>query len=155
TVREPRELGEVRAHIARAERAVEADAEWLRVRNRHPEGVDRLSGQGATALVGDGDGDHQRQPDILFLALGPTPARRRARTAVLAYIQDRTSLTTFLIELFDRDDRGLGVERVEDRLEQQHIAAAVDEAANLLLERVLHLVERRSAERRIVHFRRN
>ena len=37
---------------------------------------------------------------------------------------------------------GLGVERVDDRLEQQQVAAAVDQAAHLLLERVAQLVER-------------
>jgi hypothetical protein len=31
--------------------------------------------------------------------------------------------STFIVELLDRDDRRLGVERVDDRLDQQQIAA--------------------------------
>ena len=45
---------------------------------------------------------------------------------------------------------GLGVQRVDDRLEQQQVAAAVDQAAHLLLVGLAQLVERHVAERRIV-----
>src|SRR5439155_2135574 len=48
-----RELREVRAHVARAEGAVEADAERPRVRHRDPEGVNRLPRQRPAAAVGD------------------------------------------------------------------------------------------------------
>ena len=43
--RDARELGEVRPHLAGAERAVDADGERLRVHHRDPERVDRLPGQ--------------------------------------------------------------------------------------------------------------
>ena len=39
-----------------------------------------------------------------------------------------------LEHVLDRDDAGLGVQRVEDRLEQQQVDAAVDQAAHLLLD---------------------
>ena len=107
-----RELRQVRAHVARAERAVDADAERLRVPDRDVERVERLARQRAAAAVGDRDRDHQRQPDALLLE-----------------------------HVLDRDDRRLGVERVEDGLEQEHVGAAVDEAAHLLL------VTRRAARR--------
>ena len=84
-------------------------------------GVDRLAGQRAAAAIGDRDRDHQRQPDALLLE-----------------------------DLLDGDDAGLGVERVEDRLEQQQIAAAVDQAADLLFVGVAQLVERDRAEGRVV-----
>ena len=35
-------------------------------------------------------------------------------------------------DLLDREDRRLGVERVEDRLDQDDVGAAVDQAAQLL-----------------------
>src|SRR5439155_7210761 len=98
-----RELREVRAHVARAEGAVEADAERPRVRHRDPEGVNRLPRQRPAAAVGDRRRDHERQPHALFLE-----------------------------DLFDRDDARLGVQRVDDRLEQEQVAPAVDEAACLL-----------------------
>ena len=50
---QPRQLGEIRAHVARAERAVDADAERLRVANRHVERVERLARQRAPAAIGD------------------------------------------------------------------------------------------------------
>ena len=52
-VGDPRELGHVRTHVARAEGTVDADTERLRVRDRHPEGVDRLARQRASAAIGD------------------------------------------------------------------------------------------------------
>jgi hypothetical protein len=61
------------------------------VRDRHPEGVDRLAGQCGRA-IGDGDGNHDRQP----------PAE-------------------FLEHFLERDDARLDVERVDDRFEQQQI----------------------------------
>ena len=49
-----------------------------------------------------------------------------------------------------RGDRRLGVERVEDRLEQQQVGAAVDQPADLLAVRVAHARECLGAERRVV-----
>ena len=53
--------------------------------------------------VGDGAGNHHRQADA---------AGRH--------------------DFGEGEDRGLGVERVEDRLDQQHIDTAVDQSAHLL-----------------------
>ena len=93
-LRDARELGEVRPHVARAERAVDADAERPRVADRHVERVDRLTRQRAAAAIGDRDRDHQRQPDAAFLE-----------------------------HVLDGDEGGLGVERVEDRLEEEEVAS--------------------------------
>ena len=53
-----------------------------------------------------------------------------------------------LERLLDADERRLGVERVEDRLEQQEVGAAVDQPERLLGVGRAHLVEGRGAERR-------
>ena len=50
----------------------------------------------------------------------------------------------------DREDRGLGVERVEDRLDQQQVGAAVEQAARLLAVGLDQLVEGDVACARIV-----
>ena len=118
---EPRQLGEVRPHLAGAERAVEADAPRFRVLDREVERVERLARQRAPAAIGDRHRDHQRHVD----------AER-------------------LLHFLDGDDRGLRVQRVEDRLEQQDVGAAVDQAADLVGVGRAHLVERHRAERRVV-----
>jgi hypothetical protein len=51
-----------------------------------------------------------------------------------------------LVHLLNRDERRLGVERVEDGLDHQEVGAAVDQAPDLLDVRLAHLVERRRAE---------
>ena len=78
------------------------------------------------AAAADGGGDHDRQ----FLAL--------RGEAIL--IED----------LADGDQRGLGVERVEDGFDQQQVDAAGDEGAHLLRVGGLHLVEGDDAEAGIV-----
>ena len=97
--RDAREIGDVRPHLLRAERAVDADDQRLGVLDRRPERLDRLPGQRAAGEVDDRDADPERQ------------LRR---------------------DLARGDDRGLAVERVEDRLDQQQVDAAVGEAADLL-----------------------
>ena len=75
-VADPRQLRDVRPHQRRAERAVEADRERLRMAHRIPERLDGLAGQGAAGGVGDGAGNHHRQ------ALARSPRRTgRSRTA--------------------------------------------------------------------------
>ncbi len=118
---QPRELFEVRAHLARAERAVHADGQRASVTDRGVERVDHLARQRAAAEIGDRDRDEDRQPQPLFLE-----------------------------HVLDRDDAGLGVERVEDRLEQEQIGAAIDEATRLILVCGPRLVEGHPAERWIV-----
>ena len=115
------DLGDVGPHQLGAERAVEADRERLQVPHRVPERFRRLARQRAARAVGDGAGDHQRQLDA------------------------------HLVEhLEHREAGGLGVERVEDRLDQQHVGAALDQAARLLGVGLAQLVERDVAEARIV-----
>ena len=60
-----------------------------------------------------------------------------------------------LEDILDGEDAGLGVQRVENRLEQQNVGAAVDQAAHLLLVGVAERVERRRAEGGIVDVRRD
>ena len=73
------------------------------VPDRVPERLRRLAGQQPPGAVGDGAGDHHRHVDA-------------ARRALLG----------------DGVDRGLGVERVEDRLDQQQVRAAGQQPAHLL-----------------------
>ena len=91
------------AHRARSEGAVETDGEGAGMADRVPESGRRLAGERASRTVGDRPRDHQRQPDS---ALGE--------------------------DLLAGENGRLGVQRVEDRLDQNEVGAAVDEAAYLL-----------------------
>jgi len=73
------------------------------VPHRGPERRRRLAGEQASGTIGDGPGDHDRQP-----------------------------LTAVCREISDCCDRCLGVERVEDGLDQKEIGTALDQACNLL-----------------------
>ncbi len=73
------------------------------VAHRMPERGRRLAGQRAAGKIGDRAGNHHRQEDALF---------------------DE--------DLVAGEDRRLGVQRVEDRLDQDDVGAAVDQAAQLL-----------------------
>ncbi|CAM2147897.1 hypothetical protein PT2222_10327 [Paraburkholderia tropica] len=116
-----REFGDIRAHERRAERAVQAERERLRVTQRIPERLDGLTRENAARGVGDGARDHDRQ--------------------VLAGV---------LEQLVEREQRGLGVERVEDRLDEEQIAAAVHQRLGLLVVRAAQFLERHVARARIV-----
>ena len=86
--------------------------------------VERLARQRAAAAIGQRGRHHQRQTHA------------------------------FLFEHFvDRDERRLGIERVDLRFDEQQIRPAVDESPRLVLERVAHLVERDGAKRRVVDVR--
>ena len=100
TVGDAREVGDVGAHLVGAERAVESDGERARVTHRVPERLARLPRQGAAGGVGDRAGDDD----------GPAPP-------------------AFLEQLLQREDRGLRVERVKDRLDEHEVDAAVGQAA--------------------------
>ncbi|CAB4945373.1 unannotated protein [freshwater metagenome] len=99
-VREARELRDVGAHVARAQCAVEADSQRTRVAYGVPEGLGDLAGERTTRRIGDGAGDDDRPAALLLLE-----------------------------QRLDGEDRRLGVEGVEDRLDHQQVRAAVDEAA--------------------------
>ena len=111
------ELRDVRAHFLGAERAVEPDRERRRVADRIPECRRRLTGQQPPRHVRDRAGDHDRH----------------AHAARFGLVEDGV-------------DRGLGVERVEDRLDQEEVRAAVEQAAYLLGIGIAQLVERDGAE---------
>jgi hypothetical protein len=119
--RDAGELGDVGAHLDGAERAVDADRERIRVGDRAPEGVDRLARERARGGVGDRDGDHDGQAEA-----------------------------TRLEDLVDRDEGGLRVQRVEDRLDEQEVDVAVDEGLDLLAIGGAELVEGDAAGGRIV-----
>jgi hypothetical protein len=99
-------------HLARAEGAVEADRQRRRMADRMPKGGRRLAGQGAAGQVRDGARDHDRQLDT---ALGE--------------------------DLPGGNDGRLGVQGVEDRLDQDDLGAAVDEPPHLLAIGVAHLIK--------------
>ena len=118
------DLGQMFAHSARAERAIETDGERARMAHRMPECRRRLAGKRAPRTVSDGARDHQRQAGA---ALGE--------------------------RLEASEDRRLGVERVENGLDQDEVGAAVDEPANLLAIGDAELVEADRPEARIVDVR--
>ncbi len=109
------------AHGGGAERAVEADGERAGMADRVPERGRRLARERAAGAVGDGAGDHHRQPAA---ALGE--------------------------RLLAGEDRRLGVQRVEDGLDQEQVGAAVDQPADLLGVGIAQLVEGDGAEAGIV-----
>ena len=119
-VRDLRQLGDVRPHLARAERAVDANDQRVGVLDRRPEAFDRLTRQRPAGQIDDRDADPQRE------------LRRRVARS---------------------DDRRLRVQRVEDRLDQEHVDPAVAQAAHLLGVALDDLVERVRAVRRVVDTR--
>ena len=116
-----RQLGQMRAHRIGAERAVQPDRQRPGVADGVPEGGRGLAGQGAARQVGDGAGNHDRQLDAFFLE----------------YLEAG-------------EDRRLGVERVEDGLDQDQVGAAVDQAAQLLAIGDAEVIEGDGAIARIV-----
>ncbi len=108
------------AHRACAERAVEADGEGARMAHRVPEGGRRLAGKGAPGTVGDRSRNHQRHADAAFGE-----------------------------DFLAGEDGRLGVQRVEDRFDQDEVGAAVDQAADLLAVGDAQFIERDRAVARI------
>ncbi len=98
-VGDARQLLHVATQVLRAECAVEADAEGARVLHGMPEGFRRLAGEGASRRVGDRAGDHHGHALV---------ARRE--------------------DFLDGEDRGFRVQRVEDRLDEDDVGAAIEEA---------------------------
>jgi hypothetical protein len=111
----------VLAHLGGAKGAVQAHRERPGMGHRDPEGLRRLAGQGAARAVGDGARDHHRR-----------------------------HVEPFVAQAFDRIDRGLGVQRVEDRLDQDQVDAALDQGARRLAIGFRQAVEGDLAEARIV-----
>ena len=119
------QLGDVRTHVLCTQRAVDAHAERIAVHHAVPEGGHGLTGQRATAAIGDGHADHHGQPE-------PAP---------FEYI-------------FDGEQRSLGVERIENGLDEQDVHAAFDQRVDLLFVRVANLIVGHGAKRRVVDIRR-
>jgi hypothetical protein len=109
------------AHEVGADGAVEADGEGLVRADGIPERPDGLRRDHRLAAAADGGRDHEREADIV---LGEN--------------------------LLDGDERGLGVEGVEDGLDQQQVHAAGEERAHLAAVVGLHLVEGDDPETRVV-----
>jgi hypothetical protein len=63
---------------------------------------------------------------------------------------DREALSVLLEHLLDRNERRLGVQRIEDRLDQEDVGAAGDQRADLLDVRRLDLIERDDAEAGVI-----
>jgi len=118
---QPGELLDVRPQRLGPERAVQADRHQRRVLDRGPERLERLTRQGPPRGVGDGAGQHDRD-----LASQPL-------THPVAGVQRR-----------------LGVEGVEDRLDQDQVAAAAHQRRHLLLVVARELVEGHRPEARVL-----
>ena len=119
-----RDLGQMWAHGFGAKGAVQPDGQGLGVADRMPEGGGRLARQRAPRQVGDRARDHHRQAQVLF---------------------DE--------DLFAGEDGGLGVQRVEDRLDQDQVGAAIHQAPDLFRVSRRQLIEGDRPEARIVHIR--
>ncbi len=98
-VRDPRHLGDVGPHFGRAQGAVEADRDRPGVPDRVPERLGDLTGQRPAGRIGDGAGD-----------------------------DDRPAAPTVLEQRLDGEHRRLGVQRIEDRLDDEQVGTAVDQA---------------------------
>ena len=120
-----RQLVDVRPHLLAAERAVEPDRERIGMPHRLPERSDGLPGQRASGAIGDRARDHERCDDT---GVGGVAA--------------------------GGDDRCLGVERVEDRLDEQQIDPAGDEPGDLLAVGLGEVVERHRPVAGVFHTRR-
>ena len=120
-VGDARQLLDVDTQLLGPERAVETHAERLGMADSVPERGGGLAGQRASARVGDGAGDHH----------WPAPAMLRE-------------------QLEQRVDRRLGIKRVEDGLDQQQVAAALDQARSRLAVGGDQLVEGDVALARVV-----
>ena len=91
-----------------------------------PERLDGLARENTAGGVGDGAGDHHGH-----------------------------ALAGVLKELVDGEQRRLGIERVEDGLDQEHIRATFEQRLALFVVRVAQLIEADVARARVVHVRRD
>ena len=121
-----RQFFDVRAHQCRAERAIESHGQRPNVPNRVPERLGRLARQRASRRIGDRARDDDRQPSAATIE-----------------------------RLLDREERRLGVQRVENGFDQQQVGAAVDQSLGRLRVRRDQLVVLDVARAGIVHVRRD
>ncbi|MNF56871.1 hypothetical protein D3C84_383730 [compost metagenome] len=119
-----RQLFEVRAQFAGAEGAVQADGNRLGVGHGVPERFGGLARQGAARGVGDGAGNHDRQFNAQLLE-----------------------------HALHGEDRGLGVEGVENGFDQDQVGAAFDQAFGGLGVVLHQFIEGHVAVAGVVHIR--
>ena len=96
-------LLDMRPHFVRPERAIQSDHQRLRVQDRSEKRFHRLAAEGASGEIGDRAGNQERH----FLAFD-------------------------LKNFRDREDRRLGIQRVEDRFDEQQVDPAFDQRRDLL-----------------------
>ena len=123
-IRDPGKLVQERAHLLSAQRAVDPDCQRPSMLDRDVERLDGLAGQGAAALIYDGDRNHDGKTDALFGK-----------------------------DVVDRTERSLGIECIEDRFDEQEVRATIDQAAHLLRICFARLVERERSEAWIIDVR--
>ena len=98
-VGDPREFGDVGPHLGSTQGAVEADRDRTGMPDRVPERFGDLTGQRSPGGIGNGARDDHRPP-----------------------------ATAFLEQCLDGEHRRLGIQRIEDRLDDQQIGATIDQA---------------------------
>ena len=121
-----RKLVDVRSHLLRAKSAVDPDADQVNVGDGIPIRLDCLAGEGTATLVGDGERQHHRQ-------LLPKRVEQRLK----------------------REQCRPRIERVEHRLDQQHVRSTLDKAFGLLEVCLDQLVVCHGAKSRIIDIRGN
>jgi hypothetical protein len=107
-----RKIGQRRFEMTRAERAIDSDGKRVQVRHRRPECPKRLSAKCATATRPQRDRQHQW--DIVAMSVD---------------------------DGFDRLEEGLAAKRVDDRLNQQEVAATIEQTTNLIRIRVAQSID--------------
>ena len=120
------DIGDMRPQILGAERAVETDGDRLGVPHRIPERFRQLARQQAAGFVGDGARDHHGHVDAAFTS-----------------------------DFGDGVERSLGVQSVEDGLDQQQIGATVEQAVDLFAVSLAQIVESHGAIAGIGYIRRD
>ena len=125
-VGDARQFRDVAAHLLGAERAIQPDGEGAGMPQRVPERLRGLARKGAAGKICDRTRDHDRQDHAALLEHRPGGS-----------------------------DRRLGVERVEDRLDQDQFGAAIHQAAHLLHVGRLDPIEGHGTVAGIVHVRRD
>ena len=113
------------AHQVRPQGAIDAHGKRADVTNGIPERFNRLAGQRASGLVRQRDGHHDRNG----------------------------GLRLFLKNLFNGEQGRLGVQRVENRLHQQHVHSSFQQGQNLVAVGLPQLAEIHGPEAGIVHVR--
>ena len=109
------------AHLVGAEGAVEADGEWLGVRDGVPECFGFLRGDHCFTAHADGGGD-----------------------------DDGEFESAFFEDVLHGNEGGLGIERVEDRFDHEDVDASFDEGEDLLFVGLVDLIEGDRAEAGVV-----